>query len=155
MSTYEFGAYSFQDVSCSIVGPNINASVTGTSEEGYETDYDGDKATVVVGAGGDGMTSVRAAQNGTFTLSLLKTSSFNKVLGNAYNYQQSTAANAGRMTIVIDDPVRGDTVTCQGCSFRKLPGNKFAEQGGMMVWVFNAVRITPQLGAGVDTTFNG
>ena len=155
MSNYENGAYSFQDCSCSIVGPNINVTVTGESEEGYETDYEGDKGTLVTGAGGDAMHSVRAAQNGTLTLSLLKTSSFNQTLCNAYNYQTGSAANYGRNTIVIDDPVRGDTITCQGAGFRKLPGNKFAEQGGMMVWVFNCARITPRLGAGIDTVLNG
>ena len=101
------------------------------------------------------MTSVRAAQNGTLTLTLLKTSSFNQKLCNAYNFQSGSAANAGRNTIVISDPVRGDTITCQGVSFRKLPGLRFAEMGGNNVWTFNCIRITPSLGAGVDVTLNG
>ena len=109
MSTnYEAGAYSFQDCSLAIVGPNINTTVTGTSEEGYEVEFEGDKSSVVIGAGGDGMTSVRA-----------------------------------------------DTITCQGVSFRKLPGLRFAEMGGNNVWTFNCIRITPSLGAGVDVTLNG
>ena len=152
---YESGAYSFQDCSCAIIGPNINLTVSGTSEEGYEVEFEGDKSSLVVGAGGDAMTSVRAAQNGTLTLNLLKTSSFNQGLMNAYNFQTGSAANAGRNVILISDPVRGDTITCQGVSFRKLPAIRFAEQGGMQVWTFNCARITPSLGAGTDTTFNG
>ncbi|WP_158810466.1 phage protein [Beijerinckia sp. L45] len=155
MSAYENGVYSFQDVSCSIVGPNINLIVTGEAEEGYETEYEGDKDSLTMGAGGDGMHSLRAAQNGTLTLHLLKTSSLNQALCNAYNFQTGSAANHGRNVIIIDDPVRGDTITCQGAAFRRLPGNKFAEQGGIQDWVFNCTRITPSLGAGVDTVLNG
>lgn len=155
MSTYENGVYSFKDVTCTIAGPNIAVNVTGTADEGYAVEFEGDKDQMVVGAGGDAMHSLRAAQPGMVMLRLLKTSRLNQVLCNAYNFQTLSAANHGQNTIVIDDPVRGDTITCTGAAFRKFPNISYAVEGGTQDWAFNVSYISPSLGAGVGTIVNG
>lgn len=153
--SYENGVYSFQDVHCSITGPNINITVTGAAEEGYSIEFEGDKDAYTGGADGSGMHSLRAQQNGTVTLRLLKTGRLNQVLCNCYNFQTSSAANHAQNTIVISDPVRGDTFNCYGAAFRKFPNISYATDGGAQDWVFNVTRISPQLGAGVGTVISG
>ena len=156
MSTsYENGVYSFQDVHFSIVGPNLNVTVTGVADEGYTVEFDGDKNTLVMGADGSGMTSLRAAQNGLIMVRLLKTGILNAALCNAYNFQTTSAANSGQNVIVINDPVRGDTVNGFGASFRRFPNISYATEGGTQEWVFVVPRISPKLGAGLGLTING
>ncbi|MDR3488813.1 MAG: DUF3277 family protein [Bradyrhizobium sp.] len=155
MPTYESGVYSFQDVQCSVTGPNIAVSVTGTADEGYSVEQEGDKSTLTMGANGDGMDSLHAKQNGTFMARLLKTSTLNRAFCNAYNYQTASAANHGQNTIVIDDPVRGDTLTMLGCAFKKFPNISYAIEGGTQDWAFTCKRIEYGLGDGTTVTFNG
>lgn len=148
---YENSVYSFGDCAWAIVGPgNLNASASGEADEGYSVEFEGDKDTMTPGAGGDVMHSLRVAQPGTITLRLLKASSFNKVLSDAYNYQTGSASTHAQNTITINDFARGDTFICQGSAFRKFPNVNFQVQGGTQEWVFNVSRITPNLGAGVD-----
>lgn len=155
MPVYENGVYSFQDVTCSVVGPNVNLVVTGSADEGYAADIEGDKDILTMGASGSGMHSLRASQNGTLMIRLLKTSTLNQALCNAYNFQTGSAANHARNVITIDDPIRGDTITCLGAAFRKFPNISFATEGGTQDWVFNCTRIEFSLGAGVGTILNG
>ena len=148
---YENSAYSFGDTAWAIVGPgNLNASATGEAEEGYSIEFEGDKDTMTAGAGGDVMHSTRVAQPGTATLRLLKGSSFNKVMSDAYNFQTGSAATSAQNTITINDFARGDSFILSGCAFRKFPNVSYGVVGGIQEWVFNVSRITPNLGAGVD-----
>ena len=152
---YENGVYSFQDASCSFSGPNINLFVTGESEEGYSVEQEGDKDTLTVGAGGDAMHSLRAAQNGSLMIRLLKTSTLNRALCNAYNFQTGSSANHGRNTVVITDPVRGDTITCLGVAFKRFPNISYATDGGTQEWAFNCTRIEYGLGDGTTVDVDG
>ena len=153
--SYESGVYSFQDVSCSFTGPNIALTVTGAAEEGYSVEQEGNKSTQTMGAGGDGMDSLHAKQNGTLMIRLLKTSSLNRAFCNAYNFQTGSAANHGQNTVVIDDPVRGDTITLFGVAFQKFPNISFAMEGGTQDWAFTAKRINYALGDGTTVAVNG
>ncbi len=145
------GAYSFADCNCSIKGPgNLNASTTGEAEEGYSIEFEGDKDTMVAGAGGAVMHSLRVAQPGRLMLRLWKTSAFNKIMADAYNYQTASAATHGRMVIIIDDFVRGDRIECFAAAFVRHPNINFGIQGGTQEWTFNCGYISPRLGAGVD-----
>ena len=151
MAKYENGVYSFQDVNCAITGPGITQNVYGVAEEGYSVELEGDKDTLTMAAGGGGMHSLHAAQNGTITLRLLKTSILNQAFCNAYNFQTLSAANHGQNTIVISDPVRGDTISAYGGAFKKMPNISYAKDGGTQEWAFNCTRIEFNLGPGVLT----
>ena len=151
---YENGVYSFQDVACTVAGPGIKQSASGLAEEGYSIELEGDKDVLVMGAGGAGMHSLVAAQNGTITLRLLKTGILNQAFCNSYNFQTGSAANHGQNTIVIDDPVRGDTITAYGAGFRKFPNISYARTAGTQDWVFNCTRIEFSLGPGIVTFVN-
>lgn len=151
------GAYSFLDVTASIVGPGLNTNVQGSQEigsgagaakEGISTAFDEDKGTVVTGADGETMTSLHAGQTGTITIRLLKTSPVNAVLSQAYAYQRTSAANWGQNTIRVVDKVRGDVVTGTDMQIRKFPDNAWAEDGNILEWVFQGV-VIENLGPGV------
>ena len=101
------------------------------------------------------MHSLRAAQNGTLMIRLLKISTLNRSLCNAYNFQTGSSANHGRNTVVIADPVRGDTITCTGVAFRKFPNISYATEGGTQEWAFNCSRISYALGDGTTVNVNG
>lgn len=151
----ESGAHSFADVECTITGPfGLNAYTSGEAEGGYSVEFEGDKGVMVRGAGGAVMHSLMVGQPGTFTLRLLKTSSFNAQLSTGYNLQTGSASTYANMTIVIDDFARGDKFTCLGVAFRKHPNTTWANNGGEMEWVFNCSYIGPMLGAGVDQVFS-
>ena len=150
---YENSVYCFGDVTFAIVSAvgNLNAFVTGEAEEGFTIDFEGDKGTMQAGAGGDVQHSLRVAQPGTLTLRLLKASSFNKDMSDAYNFQTAGAAVYAMNTVTVTDVARGDIFICTGAAFRKFPTITYATQGGTQEWVFNVSRITPNLGAGVDS----
>ena len=153
MPTYESGAYSFQDVTLSLTGPNIALIATGAAEEGYTVEQEGDKSTQTMGADGSGMDSLHAKQNGTLTIRLLKISTLNRAFCNAF--QTASAANHGKNLILIDDPVRGDTQVLQGAAFRRFPNISYAMEGGTQDWVFTVKRIGYGLGDGTTVAFNG
>ena len=50
--------------------------------------------------------------------------------------------------ITITDPVRGDLYVATQVAFTKFPDNHYSEDGNMLEWRFNAVKIEPVLGAG-------
>lgn len=143
-------AYSFLDAQVALVGPNgaVSLSNGGIADEGVSYEMEGDKGTMVTGADGGFMHSLHAAQSGTVTVRLLKTSPLNGVLQTMYNAQTASSANYGQNTITIRDPVRGDSITAQGCAFRKQPNNNFSKEGNTLEWVFNSGRIDVQLGQG-------
>lgn len=142
--------YSFLDVLVTIGTPNgqIPLSGTGIAKEGVTVSYADDKSTVITGADGAWMTSLRAAKNGTVTIRLLKTSPSNYTLSDLYNYETMSSANTGNDMVTISNPVRGDTITCRGVSFRKRPDVIYAEDGAIMEWTFNAGAIDEVLGKG-------
>ena len=144
------GVYSFQDVNATLVGPGISVTLSegGVAEEGITTSMMEDKATMNIGADGDGQHSLHAGNGGTVTLRLQKTNPLNAVLGQGYTAQTSSSALYGQNIIVIRNPVLGDTITCTQCGFRKLPDNVNAKDAGNMEWVFNAIKIIEILGDG-------
>lgn len=149
MGVPQNGVYSFQDVAAGITGPGINISFTGAAEEGYSVEMEGDKDTLTIGAGGDGMHSLAARQSGTITFRLLKTSPVNQVLSNGYFFQTGSAANHGQNTISLRDPVRGDNVTATGAAYRRYPNLSYAAIGNVNEWAFNCTSVVSSLGPGV------
>lgn len=149
-------AYSFLDVNASIVGPGgaINLGMgAGNSDEGISYEMTEDKTTLTTGADGSFMHSLHAAQSGAVTARYLKTSPVNQLLSVMYDIQRSSSALWGQNTIVINDPTRGDVVTCVGVAFRRNPNNTYAKDGNMIEWAFIAGRIDPLLGTGSPSPF--
>lgn len=146
--------YSFLSIVAAISDPNGTFSIgsgAGASDEGITITMADDKASLVVGADGQGMHSLHAAKNGTVTVRLLKTSPTNALLQDLYAACTSSPANYGASTITIRDPYRGDVITCQGCGFRKFPDISYGKDGAMQEWTWNAAQIDQVLGTGTPT----
>lgn len=143
--------YSFLDVAVAITDAAGSFSIgaeAGIAEEGITIALEGDKGTIVWGADGTPMTSLHAAQGGTVSVRLQKTSPDNALLSSLYNQTTNSSANYGNSTITVRNPTRGDTIVCTQCSIKKLPDNVNAKEGGMMDWIFNAGVISEILGDG-------
>jgi hypothetical protein len=143
--------YSFLDISASIDGPGGNFPLgagAGVDKEGITIAFADDKNKQDVGADGQPLNSLRAAQNGTVTVRLQKTSPVNAMLSAMYNTQKQSSATWGQNTIVVSDTQRGDVYSCQQCAFKKFPDNAYAEEAGMVAWAFDAGIMEPLLGTG-------
>ncbi len=148
-------AYSFKDVTATIVGPgaafSLSGDSTGTSGEGINISYVGDKNTMTVGADGSTMHSLHASYAGTVTVNLLKTSGVNYKLNTLFLIQTATSALHGRNVIAITNTFSGDTITCTSCAFKKHPDVVYATDGNVMPWAFDCGKIAPILGE-IDTS---
>lgn len=143
------GAYSFADVTASIDGPGGNFALTGgASEEGIKIEMAEDKNTMTAGSDGEVMHSLHAANHGTVTISLLKTSPVNAQMMTMYNYQTASSARHGQNTITVRDSARGDLITCTLVAFKKAPALAYSKEGGMNEWTFDAGKIVQVLGTG-------
>ena len=142
-------AYSFQDVTASLVGPTgfLNLGYgAGVTEEGITIDMAGDKNTMTIGADGEGMHSLHADKSGTVTVRLLQTSPQNAKLQAMFDAQTINSALHGQNVIVIRNTVSGDTTTARFCAFKRKPSLTYAKDGKMLEWVFDALKIDSVLG---------
>jgi hypothetical protein len=147
--------YSFEDVVCTISGPFASFDLSkgaGVADEGISIDFDEDKATKTMGAGGDGMYSLHAAQGGSCTIRLLKTSPMNARLSQMYDYETSSSAYYGQDTITVRDAIRGDNWVLQGCGFRRHPPGGYGKEGGIVEWSFHALVVDGKFGDGSPIT---
>lgn len=144
--------YSFLDVQATIVGPGGAFSLgsgAGVADGGIAISMTGDKNKVIVGADGRGMHSLLPGKSGTVTVSLLKTSPVNAKLSTMYALQTASSAAHGLNTIIISNPVSGDSITCLECAFRKMPNIAYGSEVGTVDWVFDAITIDISLGGGL------
>lgn len=145
-------AYSFLDTFCTLTGPNgviPLGSGSGVAEEGITVEMAGDKNTQTVGADGEVMNSLHAANNGMITVRLLKTSPFNALLSAMYIEQRQSSLIWGRNVIVVSNITRGDVITATSCAFKKFPTVVYAKEGPMNEWIMDAGKITQILGPGL------
>jgi hypothetical protein len=98
----------------------------------------GDKETMDIGADGTPMHSLHADKSATVIIHLLKTSPVNALLMAMYDSQQISSTLWGQNIIVIRENESGDITTCASCGFKKAPDIKYAKEGGMVDWEFNA-----------------
>ena len=144
--------YSFLNVAATLSGPggvvNIGAGSAAT-KEGISISFMEDTDKMDIGADGRGMHSLRANKGGTISVTLLKTSPTNNSLTTMFNFQRESSALFGINVITITDPIRGDLYVCEQVAFTKHPDNRYSEDGNMLEWRFNAIRMTPVLGAGL------
>lgn len=146
-----FTTYSFLDVVATIVGPNIVASLgstSGSAEEGISIAFTEDQETMTIGADGTGMHSIHGGQSGTVSVRLLKSSPTNSILSAAYQADRSVPSSGGQNTVVVSWLAGGDVYLMANCAFKKFPDNSYSKDGTMLEWQFNAIQLTPLLGAG-------
>ncbi len=144
-------AYSFLNVTASLVGPGVNTQIgssAGVAKEGITTAFSEDKGTVTTGADGTIMSSLHAGQTGKMTIRLLKTSPVNAVLSQAYAFQRQSAANWGQNYLRVVDKVRGDVATLVQGQFTKFPDVTWSEDGNLNEWVFEGI-LNDNLGPGI------
>ena len=143
--------YSFQNITCIFAGPGGIISLgadAAVAEEGITIERVADKNTMTIGAGGQGMHSLRATKAGTITVRLLKTSISNALLSAAYDLEVLSSAVWGQNVITINDTGRGDNTVAQQVAFKKHPNLTYATEGGMMEWAFDAIQVDTLLGTG-------
>lgn len=141
--------YSFQDVAATLTGPTGIADLgygAAIADEGISIDMAGDKNTMTIGADGEGMHSLAANKSGTVTVRALKTSPLNAVLQAMYDAQQLSATLWGQNVIVVRQTASGDITTARSCAFKKKPNLKYAKDGDLLEWVFDAIKIDSLLG---------
>lgn len=150
-STGTYGAYSFADYQIALTGPGgtINLSDHGIADEGITVAMRDPKNTMVTGADGSVMHSLRVSRAGTITIRVQKTGTLNAILMDLYNFQTTSSAFHGRNVITAANPVAGDSMTAQACAFQKLPDNVNATEANVMEWMFDCGAISQKLGAGL------
>lgn len=146
-------AYSFADVEASISGPGGNfplcGAEAGVAEEGITIAATNESNVLTTGADGGWMHSLRVEASGTVTVRLLKTSTINRQLMELYTHQRASARTWGQNVITLRDLARGDTVTCTGAAFGKVPDLGYAVEGGTVEWTFQCGKIQRDLGPGI------
>ncbi|RQZ76392.1 DUF3277 family protein [Burkholderia glumae] len=143
------GTYSFMDVTATIVGPTGSFSLgygEATAEEGITITRTGDKNTMTIGSDGEGMHSLHADKSGQITLRYLKTAPINAKLMAMYDAQSLSSALWGKNLIEVSQTVAGDVITGRSCAFKKVPDLKYAKEGDILEWVFDAIKIDSLLG---------
>lgn len=142
-------AYSFIDVTATLAGPGgvVNLGYgAAVAEEGISVVMAGDKNAMVIGADGEGMNTLRADKSGSITVRLLKTSPQNPQLMAMYDAQSMSSSLWGNNLITVTQVNAGDIHTARQVSFKKKPDIKYAKDGDILEWVFDAVKIDGILG---------
>lgn len=142
-------AYSFKDVTASLVGAGGNLSIgagNANADEGIEIEYAEDKNMMQMGADGEGQHSLIAADHGSIKLTLLKTSPLNARLQDMYNIQKQSSSLWGQNIITVRHNVIGDFIIAQSCAFKKATPIKYAKEAGTNEWVFDSLKIDRKLG---------
>ncbi len=142
-------SYSFKDVTATLVGPTGAFSLgygSGVAKEGIDIDPAADKNTMTIGADGEGMHSLHADKSGKITVRLLKTSPRNQQLQAAYDAQSISAALWGKNIITVSNTAVGDLHVAREVAFKKKTGIKYAEDGDIVVWEFDAIKIDSVMG---------
>lgn len=141
--------YSFLDVAASLTCDDATIDLgygAAVADEGLTFARAGDKNSMTIGADGEGMHSMHADKSGTVTIRLLKTSPNNAKLMNLYNLQAGNTKKWGKNTITFNHSGSGDNGTASLCAFRKAPDLKYAKDGDIIEWAFDAIKLDTKLG---------
>lgn len=144
------GAYAFQNIQGSIIGPGGNLNLgfgSGAAEEGITVEMVEEKGDTKVGADGQIMQSLRSSRLGRITFRVLKTSPVNSQLDAMYNLQQTLSSLWGNNVIRVADVVRGDVVLGTQMAFTKRPNLTYSKDGNVNEWVFTG-NVDERLGTG-------
>lgn len=142
-------AYSFLNTQATLSGPggSINLGYgAATAAEGITITRAGDKNVMTIGADGEGMNTLRADKSGSFTVRLLKVAPANAQLMAMYNAQSISAALWGQNVLTVTQTGVGDLHTARQCAFKKVPDISYKQDGDIVEWTFDAVKIDSLLG---------
>lgn len=141
--------YSFLNVQATLNGPggsiNLGAG-SGAAQEGITVERAGDKNVMLIGADGNGMNTLRADKSGTVTVRLLKTAPANAQLMAMYNAQSLSSSLWGQNIITVSQTGVGDIHTARESAFKKVPTMNYKQDGDIVEWVFDAIKIDGILG---------
>ena len=152
MSAKPLATYSFLDVHCRIAGPGGSVDIGSSAalaKEGITFESIEDVDVMVIGAAGDAMHGLRGVKAARAVIRVLKTSPANAQLGAMLSYQRQSALFHGQNQISLANPVAGDSYTCTGVAFARVPTNTWAEDPGMIEWTFNVSYMDPKIGGGL------
>lgn len=141
--------YSFMDVQASIVGPGGAFSLgygEAAAEEGITIATGADKNTMTIGADGEGMHSLHADKSGQVTLRYLKTAPVNALLQALYDAQTLDSRLHGKNLITVTQSASGDVTAARSCAFKKKPDLRYAKDGDIVEWIFDAIKIDTIMG---------
>jgi hypothetical protein len=141
--------YSFMDVNGTLNGPGGSFPLgygSANAKEGIEITMNADKNTMLIGADGEGMHSLKGDKSGTVTLRYLKTSPRNAQLMALYDAQSLSAKLWGQNIITVTQDAVGDIHTAREAAFKKKPDMKYAEEGDILAWTFDCIKIDGLLG---------
>lgn len=141
--------YAFQDVTVTMDGPSGQFSLgygQATADEGIDIVAVGDKNTMTVGSDGEGMHSLHSDKSATVTLRYLKTAPINAKLMAAYNAQSIDSRLWGKNLIRVSNSASGDLAVCRSVAFKKIPDLKYAKDGDIITWTFDAIKSDIMLG---------
>lgn len=144
-------SYSFNDVNATFAGAGGSAILgagAGSSKEGITCEFLDDKDSMLIGADGSGVHSMRASKAGRVTVRLLKSSPWNAVLAAMYNAQTLSTRLWGKNVLTVTNLVTLDNYVCTGVAFQKMPSVTWAEDANYNEWTFLAIHMDPILGAG-------
>lgn len=137
------------DVQASIVGPGGAFSLgygEAAAEEGITIATGADKNTMTIGADGEGMHSLHADKSGQVTLRYLKTAPVNALLQALYDAQTLDSRLHGKNLITVTQSASGDVTAARSCAFKKKPDLRYAKDGDIVEWIFDAIKIDTILG---------
>lgn len=146
--------YSFINIAASIVGPGGAFSLgygSGDAKEGISIEMIDSKNRMDVGADGQIMHSLRAANAGRVTVRLLKTAPTNALLSSLYNFQRFSSILWGQNAFSLADTARGDLVVASQMAFVKQTDLTYAEDGDYNTWVWEGNIDNELLGIGTPS----
>lgn len=141
--------YSFLNVTATLIGPGGEIDLgygASVADEGITISRAVDKNTMTIGADGEGMHSLHADKSGEVTVRLLKTSPVNAKLMTLYNAQSLSSTLWGQNVITVNNTGSSDNTACRSCAFTKVPDIKYAKDGDILEWRFQAIKIDTILG---------
>jgi hypothetical protein len=141
--------YSFLDVAASFAGPTGTADLgygAAVAKEGITISASQDTNTMTIGADSEGTHNLHADKSGHLTVRLLKTSPTNAILMAHYDAQRARSSLWGQNIIIVRQTLAGDIATARQVAFGKVPDLTYADEAGLVEWLFHAIKIDRILG---------
>lgn len=148
--------YSFINTEAVFNGPGGSATLSfsltegGVAEEGISIEQTEEQGVMAIGADGTVQHSLRAATAGKMTVTVMRNNDLNLKLFEAFNIQKSSSALWGKNVITLNDTVSGESYTCSGTAFIKLPANYWKKDAEALQWEFNVGNIIATGGLNTD-----
>ena len=155
MSAKPLATYTFLDVHCRLTGPGGSVDIGSSAalaKEGITFESIEDIDVMVIGAAGDAMHGLRGVKAARAVVRVLKTSPANAQLSQLLSDQRQSALFHGQNQISLANPITGDSYTCTGVAFARVPTNTWAEDPSMIEWTFNVSYMDPKIGGGLAST---